>query len=126
MAKETQRKKILVVEDERPLAHALELKLSYAGFTVQTASDGDEALETLKKEPFDLVLLDLVMPKKDGFAVLEQIRETDEELPVIISSNLSQGADRQRAKDLGANDYFIKADTSMSDVVDHIYSVLGS
>jgi DNA-binding response OmpR family regulator len=126
MAKETQRKKILVVEDERPLAHALELKLSYAGFMVQTASDGEEALEVLKKEPFDLVLLDLVMPKKDGFAVLEKLRETNKELPVIISSNLSQGTDRQRAKELGANDYFIKADTSMNDVVDHIYSVLGS
>ena len=126
MPKETQRKKILVVEDEQPLAHALELKLSYAGFAVETAPDGEEALEKLKKQAYDLVLLDLVMPRKDGFAVLEKIRETDDELPVIISSNLSQGADRQRAKELGANDYFIKADTSMSDVVDHIYSVLGS
>ncbi|MBT6757368.1 MAG: response regulator, partial [Candidatus Jacksonbacteria bacterium] len=68
------KKRILIVEDEKPMGHALELKLESEGFEVSTASNGVEALEVLEKETFNLVLLDLVMPKKDGFEVLTELK----------------------------------------------------
>ncbi len=63
-------KRILVVEDEKPMSRALELKLTHVGFEVKTASNGEEALEILNKEKFDLIFLDLVMPKMNGFETL--------------------------------------------------------
>ena len=68
-------KKILVAEDEKPLARALQLKLSKSGFEVRNAFDGAEALEAVTKDKFDLVLLDLVMPKTDGFKFLEELQK---------------------------------------------------
>ncbi len=121
----SQPQKILVAEDERPMAHALELKLTRSGYTVKTAFDGEEALQYLTSEPFDLVLLDLVMPKKDGFAVLQGLQDKHITTPVIVSSNLSQAEDAKRAKALGASDYFIKSDTPISKVVEHVRRVLG-
>lgn len=102
-------KKILVLEDERPLARALELKLSHEGFDVTTVPNGEEGMRVLSDASFDLVLSDLVMPKMDGFAVLEAVRARELSVPVVILTNLSQAEDERRARSLGAVDFFVKS-----------------
>lgn len=118
-------KKVLVAEDEKPMSKALELKLSKAGFDVRAAYDGEEALNYLEKESFDLVLLDLVMPKADGFKVLEGISQKGIKVKVIIASNLSQIEDLKRAQALGAYDYFVKSDVSINEIVKNVKEALG-
>jgi DNA-binding response OmpR family regulator len=119
-------KKILVADDERPMAKALELKLTKEGFEVKTVGNGREALDAMKAEKFDLLLLDLMMPRVDGFAVLAELKDRKDHTPVIVSSNLSQEEDIKRVKELGAKDYFVKSDTPISRVVDHVNKVLNS
>lgn len=113
-------KKILIIEDEKPLAKALSLKLSHAGASATVAGNGDEAIELLGKESFDLILLDIIMPKKDGFETMKEIREKGITTPVIATSNLGQGSDIDKMKELGVVDYFIKSDTSLVDIVSKI------
>lgn len=115
-------KKIAVIEDERPMARALELKLSHVGFDVVTAGNGEEGLAIIEREHPDMVLLDLVMPKRDGFWVLESLKKRGIETPVIILSNLSQGEDEHRAADLGAKGFFVKSDTPIADIVNRVTS----
>jgi two-component system, OmpR family, response regulator VanR len=110
-------KKILIVDDEKPLAKALELKLAHEGFETMAVFNGSEAIEALKKSSYDLALLDLVMPQEDGFAVLENMKKLGTKTVVIVSSNLSQEEDIARAKALGATDYFVKSDTTLADIV---------
>jgi DNA-binding response OmpR family regulator len=117
-------KTILVVDDEKPLAKALELKLAKSGFTVKVAFNGEEAIAILTKENIDLVLLDLVMPKVDGFAVLTEMKKLDKHIPIIVTSNLSQEEDVKKAKELGALDYLVKSDTSLSFIVNYIQTAL--
>ena len=112
--------KILVAEDEKPMAKALELKLTSVGFEVEVAFDGEEAIKKIKDNKYDLILLDLVMPKVDGFEVLKEIQKLKLATPVIVSSNLSQEEDRKKAKDLGAKDYFVKSDTTLNELVEKV------
>ncbi len=122
---ETQEKKILIIEDERPISRALELKLTRAGFNAKTAADGEEGIHYLEKEKVDIILLDLVMPKKDGFAVLATLKERGIKTPVLVLSNLGQQEDFDRAKALGAKEFFIKSNTPIADIVHHIENILG-
>ncbi len=117
-------KRILIVDDEKPLANALELKLTHEGLSAKAVFNGIEAIEALKSEKFDLILLDLVMPQEDGFKVLTDIKELKLKTKVIVSSNLSQDEDIARAKSLGAVDYFIKSDTSLADIVGKVKNYL--
>lgn len=119
-----QPKKILLVEDERPMARALELKLADAGFLVKVARDGEEALRFLAEEKFNLILLDLVMPKRDGFGVLSEMRSRGDNTQVIVMSNLSQDVDMKRVQEFGVFDYFIKSSTPLEKIVDHVKSAL--
>ena len=116
--------RILIAEDEKALARVLELKLTKAGFSVALAEDGEEAGRLLGSEQFDLLLLDLVMPKKDGFAVLAELSARKATLPVVVLSNLGQTEDERKAKELGAVDYWVKADISLVDVVSRIRKLL--
>lgn len=118
------KKTILIVEDEKPMARALELKLSTNDFSIKIASDGEEALKILEKEKFDLILLDLILPKVSGFQVLEKIKEKKIKMPVIVLSNLGQEEDAKRAKELGAQDYFIKANISLAELFDRVKKLL--
>ncbi|MFA6130872.1 MAG: response regulator [Patescibacteria group bacterium] len=118
-------KKILVVEDEKSMAKALELKLTKEGFVVEIAVDGEGALAKLRKEKYQLVLLDLVLPKLDGFGVLEAMKKEGIKTPAIVSTNLSQEEDEARTRALGAKDFFVKSDTSITDVVKHIKQLIG-
>lgn len=117
-------KKILIAEDEPAIAKALELKLKHIGFEVKVANNGEEALAELKAHKYDLLLLDIMMPKVDGFGVLEGLKELDYKPIVFISSNLSQSSDRDRAVNLGADDFLVKSDVSLKEIVDKVSDAL--
>jgi len=113
-------KRILIVEDEKPLAHALTLKLQHEGFIVSVAENGRECLERLNGQPFDVVLLDLMMPEMDGFQVLEQLKDKPSKPVIFVLSNLSQHEDEERALALGAHKFFIKSDTPLTTITEEI------
>ena len=120
---EANAKKILIVEDDKALARALSLKLVHEGFEVINLPNGEKLLETLKSNDFSLILCDLMMPVMDGFQVLELLRNNAIKIPVIVVSNLGQAEDEKRARDLGAVDFFIKSDTSLSKIVERVKQV---
>ena len=113
-------RRIMLVEDDRPISRALALKLTRAGYETTVASSGTEAIELAKKIHHDLIILDLVMPNKDGFEVLRELRAVDSETPVIIWSNLSQPEDVSRAEALGVHEYWFKYNTPLGGVVDRV------
>lgn len=113
-------KKILIIEDEKPLARALELKLVHEGFKVQTLPSGEGAISLLEKEDFSLVICDLIMPKVDGFQILQAAKEKDVKTPIIILTNLGQTEDEKRVRALGAKEFFIKSDTPLSKIVTYV------
>jgi CheY-like chemotaxis protein len=111
--------KLLVIEDDAFLQKILVAKFGKEGFVTVTASDGQEGLDRMKKDPPDLVLLDLIMPVMDGFDVLYAI-QTDpnlKKIPVIVLSNLAQDEDAKRAKDLGAVEFLVKGDLAINELV---------
>jgi DNA-binding response OmpR family regulator len=118
-------KKILIAEDEKPLAEALALKLGHAGYETVRAEDGEKAVELILAGGIDLIILDLIMPKVDGFGVLEEMKEKGISIPVIVASNLSQKEDEAKAKTLGATDYFIKSDVPISELVEKVKAIIG-
>lgn len=122
----TQAKKILLVEDDPFLSSLLKNRLVKEKVEVVNAKDGQEALDTLKTFKPDLILLDLILPKKSGFEVMEGIRQDPQlqNAPIIIISNLGQPEDIQKGQDLGAIEYFIKAKTSIDDLVGNILGFL--
>lgn len=121
-------KKILLVEDDPFLSSLLKNRLTKENVEVLYAKDGEEALTALKSAKPDLILLDLILPKKSGFEVMEGIRQDPQlsNAPIIIISNLGQPEDIQRGRDLGAIEYFIKAKTSIDDLIGNILSFLES
>ncbi len=119
-------KKILVVEDDTYLANAYKLKLTKEGFEVKNAMDGAEAITILSSFMPDLILLDLIIPKKDGFSVLQELKTKEEwkNIPVIIASNLGQKEDIDKGMQLGARDFFVKTDLSLNNLIDKIKTAL--
>lgn len=117
-------KSILIVEDEKPLANALKEIFSEAGFKVEASYDGVQALDTLKKKRFDVILLDLLMPGLGGYDVLEIVKSEHHDTKIIIVSNLSREEEIQKAKEKGAADYIVKSDVSLSDVLQRVKKVL--
>jgi len=113
-------KHVLIVEDERPLAHALDLKLQHEGVKTTVASNGAEGLELIKSGSFDVVLLDMMMPVMDGFQVLGELQKLPNKPVVFVLSNLSQHEDESRVIAAGASKYFIKSDTPLSVIVDEV------
>lgn len=117
-------KKILIAEDEKPMANALDLKLQSAGYETHVVYDGEAAVTAIKESKYDLLILDLIMPIKDGFYVLKELKNLNIKIPVIVASNLGQEEDKKRAKDLGAHYYFIKSDTTLTAIIEQVKSVL--
>ncbi|MGD8373435.1 MAG: response regulator [Candidatus Woesebacteria bacterium] len=113
-------KNILIIEDEKPLAKAMELKLKKAGHNVQVFYDGQGGLDAAAKQKFDVVLLDLIMPVLDGFQVLEKLNSMSYKPSIFVLSNLSQIEDEQRAIKLGAKKYLVKSDTPLTTIVDYV------
>lgn len=119
-------KKLLIVEDDQFTLNAYSVKLKSAGFEIKTALDGSEALEILNSYNPDLILMDLVMPKKDGFTFLSEIKKNDrlKNIPVIIASNLGQNEDITRGIKLGAVDYVVKPDLTLNELISKIKTIL--
>ncbi|MEN9881420.1 MAG: hypothetical protein RLZZ308_603 [Candidatus Parcubacteria bacterium] len=124
--KDTTNKRILIIEDEKPLAHALELKLSHEGFDVVAVDSGEVGVDLLSKEIFHLVLTDLIIPGLDGFKVLETIRDKKKKLPVIVMTNLNQEEDKKKVFDLGATAFFVKSNSTISQIVESVKKTVSS
>lgn len=118
--------KILVVEDEKPMANILGKELTKLGHVVEFAYDGAEAMEKAKIMKPDLILLDIILPKADGFEVLEQVKADSDisSVPVIVLSNLGTDADIKHAIRLGAVDYFVKAQHPLLEITEKITEFL--
>lgn len=118
------KKKVFIVEDEKLIIKPLAMKLELSGFEVKSANDGGEALAVLEKEKFDIILLDLMMPKVDGFDVLTELQKRGDTTPVIIASNLNQENDVSKALELGVTNYYVKSDITLDEIVQKIKQVL--
>lgn len=123
---ETSSKTILLVEDDMFLSSLLKTRLQKEHFVVVHAKDGEEALAFLRENRPDLILLDIILPKKSGFEVLEAVRSDPQlnQSPIVIISNLGQESDVQTGKELGAVEYFVKAKTSIDELVARIKDYL--
>ncbi len=117
---------ILIVEDEPSLQSALKNKLEVEGFNVETAKNGLEGVDAVKKSPPDLILLDMVMPVMDGLTMLKNIREEDasKNIPVIILSNLSDSQELVNAMQSQVFDYLIKSDVSLEEIIGKVNNKL--
>lgn len=104
----TEQRRILVVEDDAALSDAFNIILTKEGFHVESAFDGQEALDTLAEEKFDLILLDLLMPEVDGKEFLKRF-DNKHDTPVIVFSNLDTQADIEEVQSLGATRFMLKA-----------------
>lgn len=120
-------KKILLADDEQFITIAYRDGLQRAGFIVVVARDGDETLILAKKEMPDVILLDLIMPKLNGFEVLKDLKKDAKlaKIPVVILSNLGQDSDEKEALKLGATDFYVKSDLSLEDLIKNIHTLLG-
>ena len=119
--------RILVVEDETFLVKIYSVKLKKEGFEVFIATDGESAVKMASEVKPDIILLDLILPKMNGFEALEKMRTNPDlkKTPVIVLSNLGQDEDIKRAESLGATDYLVKAKFSIQEVIAKIRAVLG-
>ncbi len=121
------KKKLIIVEDDSFLLKVYKSKFVSSDFEVSFATDGLEGLEMIKKIEPDLVLLDLIMPKMDGFEVLEAIRKEPsiKNTKVIVLTNLSQDEDAKRCADLGVLEYIVKSDIPIGDVIKKVNKYVG-
>ena len=119
-------RRVLLAEDDRFLRRAAEARLRQHGLEVLTAADGEEALRLARSERLDLVLLDVIMPKLEGFEVLRRLKEdaATARIPVIVLSNLGKERDVAQAEALGAVAYLVKANLSLQDLVDRVDAAL--
>ncbi len=117
---------ILVVEDDQFYSSIFERKLKSEGYTVSVAADGERALASMREKKPDLVLLDMVMPVKDGFETLKEIRADDnlKDIKVIVLSNLGQDTDVEATKKLNVIDRIIKANMSLEQMIETVRSAL--
>ncbi len=120
--KKNKKQKILMIEDDHFLRKIYREKLTRAGFEFVEATNGIEGVNKVISEKPDLVLLDLILPRKNGFEVLIEIKrnEITKDIPVIILSNLGQASDIKRGLSLGARDYLVKTEVNLSEVVEKV------
>jgi len=118
--------KITLIEDDKILSRVINEELSEAGFDVSLAYDGEEGLEVVRSKKPDLILLDLVMPKKNGFEVLEELKASKEtvNIPIIILTMLGQEEEVEKGLKLGANQYVIKSQYAVTEIIDKIKDFL--
>ena len=114
--------KILLVEDDEALAQMYTMRLQAEGFSVEHVANGEEALSAAVKFHPDLILLDVMMPKISGFDVLDILRNTPEtaNMRIIMLTALSQPKDKERAEALGVDDYLVKSQVVIADVIERI------
>ena len=118
--------KILIAEDDQFILKAMTTKLSKEGYEVKIAVDGVQLMDILKSYIPDLIILDLLMPKKDGFEVLKEVKGVQrlKNIPILIASNLGQENDIQQVLALGATDYLIKSEFTLESLVQKIKNIL--
>ena len=116
------KKNILIVEDEATLHKALLDYLTMEGFNCLSAMDGEMAVELARNKKPDLIILDIILPRKDGYEVLEELKKDSKtkEIPVIVLTNLESPEDIQKAFDRGAKTYLVKSDFKLEEVVKKI------
>ena len=115
-------KVILLVEDEPLLGNLLRQRLEREAFKVLLAHDGEEALQVLRDNKPDLILLDIILPKVSGFELMEKLKSDPafKKAPIIVVSNLGQESDIERGQQLGAVGYFVKAKLSIEELVEQV------
>ena len=119
-------KTILFIEDEPTIQKSISRFLEKEGYEVKSALDGEIGLETAKKIRPDLILLDLILPRKDGFEVLKELKkeESTKNIPVIALTNLEESGNIERVLSLGATAYLIKANYKLEEIVEKIKQIL--
>lgn len=124
---DTNKKKIVIVEDDDHISKVYRIKFAQENIETVIARDGEEGIAMIKAEKPDIIILDLMIPKKDGFAVLEEIKKdpTLAHIPVLILSNLGQKIDQDRVMSLGAKEYLIKVDHPIQEVITKVKGYLG-
>lgn len=117
--------KVLLIEDEKMLSTMYATKFAKEGYDLVQAFDGEEGLAKARDEKPAVILLDIIMPKLDGFAVLKALKADAalKSVPVVLLTNLGQDEDIKKGKELGAVDYFIKANHTPAEVVDKVKSL---
>lgn len=118
----SEKKTVLVVDDEQDLRDAIATALSYEGFDVEKAVDGEEAVALAQSSKPDLILLDILMPKKDGIGALKDIRATEwgKEIPVIIMTVLDDMTKIAEALEAGADEYLVKTNIALGTIVQKV------
>ncbi len=113
---------ILIIEDEPTLQKTLTDALGQEGYEVKNALDGEEGLKAARETKPDLILLDLILPKMDGFEVLDELKkaEATKAIPVIVLTNLESTQDIEKALTLGATTYLVKANYDLKDVIEKV------
>lgn len=114
--------KILIVEDEDVLAKVLQEKFEKEGVKIEVARDGEVVFEVAKKSRPDLIVLDLILPKKHGLEVIKELKGDAElkNIPVFVLSNLDSDQDIKKALSLGAIDYFVKTQHPLKEIVEKV------
>ncbi len=122
------RKIIIIVDNDPFIVRAYKSGLEEAGYMVVVAQDGEEAVKQIRALHPDLVLLELILPKLDGFSVLKTIKDdpTVASIPFVVLTTLSQQHDEDEARDAGAADVLVKNDVSLNDVLMHIQRILSA
>ena len=121
-------KKILIVEDELFIAEMYKIKFESYGYEVATAHDGEEGIKVANKFMPDLVLLDLMMPRKDGYHTLKDLREAEKtkNLKVFILSNLGQKEEIDKGIEMGADGFFVKAHLTPTQLLEKVNEIINS
>jgi len=114
--------KILLIEDDATLVEMYEMKFKESEFEILVADRGAQGLEIAEKQVPDIILLDIILPEMDGFAILRELKkdEKTKRIPVLLLSNLGQDSDIEKGKKLGAEDYLVKANYTPTQVVDMV------
>jgi DNA-binding response OmpR family regulator len=119
-------KKILIIEDEEMLVNMYESKFKTTGYDFIKAINGEDGLVAAQQQKPDLILLDVILPKMDGFLVLKKLKEdpNTKDIPVILLTNLGQDEDKEKGKAMGAVNYLVKANLTPTEVVDKVQEIL--
>ncbi len=117
---------ILLIEDEEMLANMYETKFKNEGYKIRKALDGESGVDMALAEKPDIILLDIIMPKLDGFSVLKKLKDSPKtkDVPVILLTNLGQDEDVKKGQSLGAVGYLVKANLTPAEVVDKVKEYL--
>jgi len=116
------KQKIVLVEDDEILSKVINEELEDAGFSVVQAFDGEEGLKLIRSKKPDLVLLDIILPKKNGFEVLEELKKSPDtqDIPVIVLTMIGKDEDIKKGLRLGANDYIVKSQHAIAEIIEKI------